>query len=1546
MPRQPKAGARPEIPRVIALIVAAIGVAITIAVVVGVKTSVERRIVARFNEVASARAERLQYEFERHYDDLVMVAGHVDAADTIDRESFDRLARRAAALPNLRALMWFDASVIDASAQALSARERQKIAPALGEGPRYITHFTGAAPTVAPERSVDPAQRAIFTRAHKSRTPQVTAPLHTAHFPYEPALYQVVIPVPLSRGPAADSAPLQGFVVAVYRAQPIVDTVMRSAPNALAVRVTDRDVPLGHNLLAVHERPADTPLLGKTMRTAALDVGGRRWELEFTPTDAFIAANRTDEPMLVLLLGFALTAAAAIAALLSASWRRDMLTLVARRTAELAASEARQRAVVANMADALVVTDPRGMIESVNGAAQRLFGWGASELIGRELALLVPQVRAVHAASEAGDAGGRAAAVGELHGLRRDGSAFPLGMALSEVREQDNIRHIALIRDLSHERRAERAMSAFIAGTSKATGIALLHAATCSLAQALGVRHALVAETCERPGTLRIVSLWSGCAHEAERCYEIEGEPCAEVLGQQLRCHASGLGEKYPGSRLAAEFQAQCYIGHPLQAADGRSLGIVALYGVAELDQPELATSLLSMAASRISAEIERLESDKALLGSSERLELAVEGSQLALWDLDVATGEVFLSERWRSMMGEPAGATHTSLAQLFGRVPPEDRPAVDRAYRAALTGSAPFYGVTHRVQRADGTLVWVRSHGKVSQRDANGRALRLVGTNADVTWEKTAEEEVARRERELRTISDNVPATIVRLDRDFRFLYANRRYAVTVGVDVDALPGKRLIDVLGEAQYRDVEPHFLRTLEGDMVTYDREIEVGGQRRWLEVTVIPDVNAEWEVQGVFCIGLDVTERKEIERRMVEARMNAEAAARTKSDFLATMSHEIRTPMNGVLGLAGLLLDTELSDEQHSYVETLHRSATSLLDILNDILDMSKIEAGKLALEPIAFELATMVEDVAALWAPRAAAKSLELAVQIDASCPRCVVGDPGRIRQVLSNLLGNAIKFTEHGHVLLRASAAGESAEDAQVLFEVEDTGVGIASADCRRLFEPFSQADTSTTRRFGGTGLGLAICRRLVQLMNGEIGVESREGQGSRFWFSARLPAGAEQPPLEPSDLDGKRVLVVDDHPVNRIVLRKQMQALGMRVTAAAHATEAWERLQAAGADEPFDAAVLDHHMPGTDGIELGRRMLADPRWRALPIVLLTSGGHKNDSAQARAAGFAGYLIKPARSSLLRNMLEAALAGRPPGEMLLRQRVEWSVERFYGRVLLVEDNEVNRRVALAVLRKLGLQVDAVVDGEEAVECVDAVDYDLVLMDMHMPRMDGLEATRIIRAREAGNARRVPIVAMTANVVADARSACLDAGMDEFLPKPFLRAQLVHALKRWLPVVAGGENERVAQPLPAPAPPVRPVPHVLPVLAVKRDAGENALDPARLDALRDAIGDDFVELITVFLDSAAEILQSLREACRRGDADGIYRQAHTLKSSAANVGAMALSAAARRIESDADTVGLAAAAASVDAIERELERVKPLLLQHAAGALEGARAVG
>jgi PAS domain S-box-containing protein len=939
------------------------------------------------------------------------------------------------------------------------------------------------------------------------------------------------------------------------------------------------------------------------------------------------------------------------------------------------------------------------------------------------------------------------------------------------------------------------------------------------------------------------------------------------------------------------------------------------------------------MAASRIAAEIERLDSHKALLSSRERLSLAVEGSQLALWDVNVTTGEVFLSEHWSAMLGEPAAATQSTIAQLLDRIHPEDRPTVDRAYRDVLCGEVAFYGVTHRVQRTDGGVVWVRSHGKVSQRDANGRALRLVGTNADVTWEKTAAEEVARRERELRAISDNVPAVIVRLDKEFRYLYANRRYAVMVGAEVNALPGKRVVDVLGETSFREIEPYLVRTLAGEMVTYDHEFEVGGQRRWLEVTVIPDVNAAGEVQGVFCIGLDMTERKEIERRMLEARMNAEAATRAKSEFLATMSHEIRTPMNGVLGLAGLLLDTELSAEQQGYVETLHRSATSLLEILNDVLDMSKIEAGKLALEPIPFELAATVEDVAALWAPRAAAKSLELAVQVDPSCPALVTGDPGRVRQVLGNLLGNAIKFTERGHVLLRVSAAAESAEATQVLFEVEDTGVGIAPEHCRNLFEPFSQADTSTTRRFGGTGLGLAICRRLVQLMKGEIGVDAAPGTGARFWFSASLPACAEQPAPEAAELQGKRILVVDDHRVCRTVLRKQLQAYGARVTCVPDAAGAWQRLHGAALDDPYHAAVLDHVLPDIDGIELGRQIHSDPRWRSLPMVLLAAGKQKSDSAQARAAGFAGVLLKPARAELLRRTLEAAVAGRPTAELLQRQRVDPSAERFRGRVLLVEDNEVNRRVALAVLRKLGLDAHAAIDGEQAVAFTAETRYDLVLMDMHMPNMDGLEATRAIRSREAGSAQRLPIVAMTANVLGEARAACFEAGMDDFLPKPFAREHLLQALRRWVPADA-------APPAPDRVPAADPI-----ALPLRRELLPPAVDHARLEALREALGAEVADLVKVFLDSAAETVAALAQAAEQGEADAVYRYAHTLKSSAANIGAMALSALARRVETEHET-DPAAACACIGELAVELARVRPLLLAAAAGSQEGIRAVG
>jgi len=1517
------ATARIAMPHIAGLIAAVIGICLSLAAWIAVSNSGESRTAARFQELAATRAERLDFEFNRYRADLMLLASHVKAVNSLDGDTFSRLARsRTEALRGLESLAW----VVPDPAGPLDGEQRDRRVAGADHASSTVATNAGSGylvKYVIRLQQEDEAAHAklwyddklngqSFEQARQSAKPVVTRPLLAVNFPYEPPLHRVIVPVySVQRGDQTENAALRGFLVGDYRAQAIVNGVLHAAQPTLALRMTDRGEPFGSNLLAVYERPTETVITDATVYRTHIAVDNRVWDVEFVPTDAFIQQNKTDEPLLTLLLGLALTTAAVVAATASVRWRSGVLALVATRTAELAASEERQRAVVANMADALLVLNDDGTIESVNAATQRLFGWDERDLVGQNLSMLLAESGGQQTSGVGLDASLVMTPGTQLHGLRRDGGTFPLAVTLSDVEQQGGMRRVALMRDVSRERLAERAMSLFIAGTSNVTGQDLLDAATRSLAQALGVRYAFIAEAFEGSSKLRIVSMWSGQQFEPERNYELDGEPCEEIFGQVLRCHPDRLAERFPGSTLARSLQAKCYVGHPLRNVNGKALGIVAVLDVNPLAEAALATSLVSMTAARVSAEMERIDNDRALLRSRERLELAVEGSQLALWDLNVTTGEVFLSERWAAMLGETPAATLTTLARLFARIHPEDKRAVERAYQGAVSGALPFYEVTHRSLRDDGGFVWVRSHGKVSQRDSAGNALRLVGTNADVTWEKTAIEEVARRERELRTISDNVPANIIRLDRNLRFLYANRRFTRIVDMSAEALQGKHVADVLGAGDYKQIEQHFRRALGGEMATYDRQRLIDDELRWLEVTVIPDTNAEGAVQGCFAIALDVTERKEIELRTREARESAEAAARAKSEFLATMSHEIRTPMNGVIGLAGLLLETALNPEQQAYAETLHGSAISLLDILNDILDMSKIEAGKLTIEPRPFDLMGTVEDVAALWTPKAADKRLELVVEIDPQGPIRVVGDSGRIKQVLSNLIGNAIKFTDAGHVFVRVRRQG-TGESSRVIFEVSDTGVGVEPEIQKKLFLPFSQADASTTRRFGGTGLGLAICRRLAALMGGEIGVESELGRGALFWFTAHLPADGEQPQVTTCTLRNTRMLLVDRHALSRDVLARRLTAMGVQVDAVSDAVTG--KLWLDGIERPLDLVLIDQ-----DGFESGdadsvRQLLSDSRLSDVPKVLLGAGTSKAGDAADETPGFAGSLLKPIRTDALRTLIQGLVSAQTRSLPVLRARTHVAGERLSGRVLLVEDNEVNRRVAVALLGKIGVDAVSVVNGREAVDQVKSNAYDLVLMDMHMPEMDGLAATRAIRLLEQPGSSRLPIIAMTANVMAEARAACFDAGMDDFLPKPFIRSQLFEGLKRWLPHSTDLES--------APVVPLR-----------AHKVAEKRLDADRLACLQTAMGDDFSELIDVFLESASQLIVSMRSALHANDVEAFTRHAHTIKSSAANAGATQMSRLARRLEADARAGLLDGSARRIDAMSHELEQLRPLLRQ-------------
>ena len=709
--------------------------------------------------------------------------------------------------------------------------------------------------------------------------------------------------------------------------------------------------------------------------------------------------------------------------------------------------------------------------------------------------------------------------------------------------------------------------------------------------------------------------------------------------------------------------------------------------------------------------------------------------------------------------------------------------------------------------KRKDGSLFWIQyiTTGVV----IDGQEY-VIGMDRDVTARKQAERALAFERDLLGALLDHIDDNVYFKDHASRFIRISREMAKKFGLsDPRQAEGKTDFDYFGAAHAQpafDDEQTIIRTGQALIGKVEKEVWPDGRVTWGLSSKLPMRDASGAIFGTCGITKDITALKATEEQLSVARDAAEAATRAKSEFLANMSHEIRTPMNGVIGMTGLLLDTKLDDLQREFAETIRTSADTLLTVINDILDFSKIEAGKLHFEELDFGLVETIEATLDMLAERAQRKNIELVSAIPPDVPAWLVGDPGRLRQVLVNLIGNAIKFTERGEVVIRVFKEAETATHATLRFSVIDTGIGIPLEVQARLFQAFTQADSSTTRRYGGTGLGLAIAKQIVALMKGQIGVQSEPGQGATFWFTAEFAKQSGPPPdarLEYNrDLFDLRVLVVDDNATNRQILRHQIVAWKMQKGSAASGHEALKILRSAvDTGKPYDVALLDMQMPVMDGLTLARAIKADPALASTRLIILTSLGHVMAQKELKEFGIDAYLVKPVKQSRLFDCLVDVVGEHLAHHVFVKAAspvVPLAPETVGKvRILLAEDNSVNQKVALAQFRKLGFSAEAVGNGLEAVQALDDIPYDIIFMDCQMPEMDGYEATQSIRKREheastSGRLKsRVHIVAMTANAMQGDREKCLAAGRDDYVSKPVREADLRAAMERWASTRSG-----------------------------------------------------------------------------------------------------------------------------------------------------------
>ncbi|HSR68524.1 MAG TPA: response regulator [Acidobacteriota bacterium] len=826
---------------------------------------------------------------------------------------------------------------------------------------------------------------------------------------------------------------------------------------------------------------------------------------------------------------------------------------------------------------------------------------------------------------------------------------------------------------------------------------------------------------------------------------------------------------------------------------------------------------------------------------------------------------------------------------------------------------------------------------------DEQGKPAGVLAVGQDITRRKKAQRLLRKNEKQLRVIADSLPALIAQVDDQERYKFVNRRYASYFNHPPEEMVGMRVKEVVG-ANYRRFKPYIDRALAGECCGYEMDLKRQGGMRRFNAVLVPDLEGE-RPGGYFVLIHDITEQKQVEDELRRAKEQAEAVNReleathvqfekaieranrmaleaeaancAKSEFLANMSHEIRTPMNGIIGMTDLALETDLSGEQTEYLTMVRSSARHLLQLINDILDFSKIEAGRFDLDSITFNLSDCVRDTLKTL-PLRADDPLELVCDMPSNLPEKLRGDPGRLRQVLLNLLGNAVKFTEKGEIVVAAEVLEDREEDVVLQFSVADSGIGISKKQQEVIFQAFTQVDGSSTRKYGGTGLGLAIARKLVRRMGGEIRVESEAGRGSTFYFTVILnKVGAPsqrdaKSGWTGSQLKGRRALIAETNRTGLEVLRNSLTARGMEVEGVTSGLQALKVVEEAeDRRQPFDLLLIDNHLHDFQAFALVQRMRDELGCRS-SVIVSTRTGIRGDAVRCRQLGIGAYLLKPITSSDLMTTVSTVLraaASPQPAQLVTRHTLREKRRRL--RVLLGEDNPVNMKLALHLLEKRGHRVTAVSDGKAALKEARRQEFDIILMDIQMPEMDGLEATAAIRRWEEAKERRTPILALTAHAMKGDRDRCLEAGMDGYVAKPIKPEELFEAME-----TLTGKSVR-------------------PSNASRQEhnssGGRKLFDRQQLMERVDHDLELLGEIVELFVEDYPQLLEKIEKAIAEEDAHGLERSAHALKGSVANFMAEPAREAAFRLEQMGRQENLQAAPQALESLKAELQRLVPTL---------------